>query len=109
MFGFIALIHSTRNYKKYSAIAVLHTLQFTVTHALGFSVFTSRILATDLSTVIIKVSLNYILQIPHVTSYLHRLTLKSQLNSLPSPLSHLPLQSQETPSILSQLPGILVT
>jgi hypothetical protein len=32
----------------YSAIADLHTLQFTVTHALGFSVFTSRILATDL-------------------------------------------------------------
>jgi hypothetical protein len=34
---------------KYSAIAILHTLQFTVTHALGFSVFTSRILATDSS------------------------------------------------------------
>jgi hypothetical protein len=32
----------------YSAIADLHTLQFTVTHALGFSAFTSRILATDL-------------------------------------------------------------
>jgi hypothetical protein len=28
MFGFIALIHSTRNYKKYSAIANLRTLQF---------------------------------------------------------------------------------
>jgi hypothetical protein len=26
----------------------LHTLQFTVTHALGYSLFTSRILATDL-------------------------------------------------------------
>jgi hypothetical protein len=33
----------------YRAIADLHTLQFNVTHALGFSVFTSRILATDLS------------------------------------------------------------
>jgi hypothetical protein len=32
----------------YSAIADLHTLQFTVSHALGFSVFTSRNLATDL-------------------------------------------------------------
>jgi hypothetical protein len=32
----------------YTAIVVLHTLQFTVTHELGFSVFTSRILATDL-------------------------------------------------------------
>jgi hypothetical protein len=33
----------------YSVIAVLHILQFTVTHVLGFQVFTSRILATDLS------------------------------------------------------------
>jgi hypothetical protein len=32
----------------YSAIADLHTLQFTVTQELDFSVFTSRILATDL-------------------------------------------------------------
>jgi hypothetical protein len=41
-------IHTTRAYKQYSAIADLHTIQFIVTHALGFSVFTSRILATDL-------------------------------------------------------------
>jgi hypothetical protein len=41
----------------YSAIADLHTLQFTVTHTLGFSVFKSRILATDFNTVIIPVSL----------------------------------------------------
>jgi hypothetical protein len=34
----------------YSAIADLHTFQATVTHALRFSVFTSRILATDLLT-----------------------------------------------------------
>jgi hypothetical protein len=33
----------------HSAIAILHTSQFTVAHALGFSVFTSRIPATDLS------------------------------------------------------------
>jgi hypothetical protein len=33
----------------YSANAILHTLQSTATHALGFSVFISRILATDLS------------------------------------------------------------
>jgi hypothetical protein len=32
----------------YSTIAILHPLQFTVTLALGFSVITSRILATDL-------------------------------------------------------------
>jgi hypothetical protein len=39
----------TRNNRQYRAIAILHTFQFIVTHALGFSVFTSRILATDLS------------------------------------------------------------
>jgi hypothetical protein len=32
----------------YSAVAALHTLQFNLTYALGFLVFTSRILATDL-------------------------------------------------------------
>jgi hypothetical protein len=42
-------IHTTRNYRQYSAIAILHTFQFTLTHALGFSFFTSLILATDLS------------------------------------------------------------
>jgi hypothetical protein len=36
---------ATRNY---SAIANLHILQFTVTHELGFSVISSRILATYL-------------------------------------------------------------
>jgi hypothetical protein len=34
-----------------STVADLHTFQFTVTHLLGFSVFTSRILATDFITV----------------------------------------------------------
>jgi hypothetical protein len=42
-------IHITRDYRQYSAITDLHTFQFTVTHAPGFPVFTSRILATDLS------------------------------------------------------------
>jgi hypothetical protein len=41
-------IHSTRDYRQYSAIADLHTFQFTVTHALGFSVFFRRIQAKDL-------------------------------------------------------------
>jgi hypothetical protein len=39
----------------YSAIADLHTLQFTVTHALKFSVFTSHILATDIIIVSLSV------------------------------------------------------
>jgi hypothetical protein len=49
MIGFIDTLYkpigATRNYR---AVAGLHTLQFTVIYALGFSVFTSRIPATDL-------------------------------------------------------------
>jgi hypothetical protein len=41
------LIHTTQVYGQYSTIADLHTSQFTVAHALGFSVFTSLIQATD--------------------------------------------------------------
>jgi hypothetical protein len=37
------------NTLKYSAIADLHTFQFTFAHALGFPVFISRLLATDLN------------------------------------------------------------
>jgi hypothetical protein len=53
MIGFISTLitHSfncTQIHKQYSDIADLHTLQFTVAHALGFSVSTSRLLATDL-------------------------------------------------------------
>jgi hypothetical protein len=51
MIGFIAPYTFTQfgTTGHYSAIAILHTFQFTVTHALGFSIVTSRILATDLS------------------------------------------------------------
>jgi hypothetical protein len=38
------------NYSQYNAIADLHTSQFTVAHALGFSISISRLLATDLNT-----------------------------------------------------------
>jgi hypothetical protein len=38
------------NYNQYSAISDLLILQFTVAHALEFSVSTSRLLATDLNT-----------------------------------------------------------
>jgi hypothetical protein len=51
----------------YSAIADLRTLQFTVTHALRFSVFTSRILATDFS----QSHCNFE---SHMKSYLRRLS-----------------------------------
>jgi hypothetical protein len=50
MIGLIdSLCTISLNYKKYRAIADLHTFQFTVAHALRFSVSTSRILATDLN------------------------------------------------------------
>jgi hypothetical protein len=50
MMGFIApYIFTARDYRQYSTIAILHTFQFSITHALGFSAFSSRILATDLS------------------------------------------------------------
>jgi hypothetical protein len=42
-------IHTTQDYRQYSAIAILHTFQFAIPHTLGFSVFISRILATDSS------------------------------------------------------------
>jgi hypothetical protein len=50
MIGFINTLftHSTRDYTQHSATAILHTFQFTVAHALVFSVFNSRILATTL-------------------------------------------------------------
>jgi hypothetical protein len=50
MIRFIApYIFRDQTYRQYCDIADLHTLQFTVTHALGFSISISRILATDLS------------------------------------------------------------
>jgi hypothetical protein len=51
MIGFIRTsVTSSLNHTYYSAIPDLHTFQFTVAHALGFSVFSSRLLATDLNT-----------------------------------------------------------
>jgi hypothetical protein len=59
---------------KYNDIADLHTFQFTVTHALGFSVFTSRLLATDLNT-------------ETITSSNYEVILLFRLQSLCTPLS----------------------
>jgi hypothetical protein len=44
-------IHTVRDYRQYSSIDILHTFQFAVAHAVGFTVFTSRILPTDFHTV----------------------------------------------------------
>jgi hypothetical protein len=43
-------------YRPNSAITRLHNVQFTIAHALGFSVFTSRFPAMDLNTETITVS-----------------------------------------------------
>jgi hypothetical protein len=56
----------TLKHRQYSAIADLHTLHFTFVHALGFQVFTSRLLATDLNTETITVSVDHTLQILHI-------------------------------------------
>jgi hypothetical protein len=49
MIGYIGTsVTISLNYNQYSAIADCHNLQFTVTHALGFLVFTSRLLVTKL-------------------------------------------------------------
>jgi hypothetical protein len=53
----------TIKYRQYSATADLYTFQFTVAHALGFPIFTSRLLATDLNTETITVSLNHTLPV----------------------------------------------
>jgi hypothetical protein len=53
----------TVKYRQYNAIDDLHNLQFTAAHALGFPVFTTRVLATDLNTEIITVSLDHTLPI----------------------------------------------
>jgi hypothetical protein len=76
-------IHTVWNYRQYSAIAILHTFKFTIPHSLGFSVFTSRILATDLSQSHCNCK-------SHMKSSLHRiipflsLFCNCQLNSIPS-------------------------
>jgi hypothetical protein len=60
MIAFIGtLVTNSLNHTYYSALANLHSLHFTVAHALRFSVFTSRLLATDFNTGSITVSPNY--------------------------------------------------
>jgi hypothetical protein len=58
MIGFTDILYiQLRTTGNYSAIDDLHTLQFTVTHIPGFSVITSRILATDFNIVVTLISL----------------------------------------------------
>jgi hypothetical protein len=75
----------------YSAIAYLHTLQFTFTHALGFSVFTSRILATDFITVSLSIQITHEVLLSQPNSFLSIIlqlaTQKTQIISNPLPIS----------------------
>jgi hypothetical protein len=91
MIGFIDTLYTVLGTTgNYSAIADIHILQFTVTHALGFSVFTSRIMATDLS----QYHCNFK---SHMKSSCHR-----QIPFLPFILNHHRLQSPELDPILDK-------
>jgi hypothetical protein len=58
MIGFIDTLYTALGTTgNYSEAADLHPLEFTVTHAIGFSAVISLILATDFTTVVILVSL----------------------------------------------------
>jgi hypothetical protein len=87
-------IHTTRDYRQYSAIADLHTLEFTITHAVGFCIFTSHILATDLQS-------SHCYFRSHMKSPLHRL-----LPLLPFLLNQLRLPSSELDPILFGVPKL---
>jgi hypothetical protein len=79
-----------------TALSLIYTiLQFTVAHALGISVFTSRLLATDLNTETITVSLNYTLQILvlHIKSSLHSRNLSTNYTALHCTALHCTLHS----------------
>jgi hypothetical protein len=87
MIGFIRswVTHSilvTFTHRQYSAIAHLHTLQLTVANTLWFTVSTSRLLATDFNTRIIRVSLNHTVHILHIQSSLHKCALHNSRREL---------------------------
>jgi hypothetical protein len=78
MIGFIDTYKFTEfgTTSSHSAIAVLHTFQLTVSHALEFSIFISRILATDLSQ---ELSLQITMKLPchFLFNHLGMLTLQN--------------------------------
>jgi hypothetical protein len=53
-----------------TALSLIYTLQFTVRHALGFSVFTSRILATDFMTVSLSLQITHEVFFAQLNSFL---------------------------------------
>jgi hypothetical protein len=71
MIGFIdALFTQLGTTGNYGTIADLHTLQFTVTHAVGFSVFTSLILAVDSITVSLSLQITHEVFLSQSNSFL---------------------------------------
>jgi hypothetical protein len=82
------LIYSTRNYRQLQRYRYSHILQFTVTHALGSSVFTSPILATDVWQ-----------SHCHFKSHM-KTSFHSLIHFLPFLLNHLRLPSPELDPIL---------
>jgi hypothetical protein len=87
----------------YIAIAILHTFQSTTAHALEFLVFTSRILATDLSTKTsasnhCEVFLLFLLQSPWNLGTQLKLRLLLYSSSLPLYLGRLLLKLNAPPT-----------
>jgi hypothetical protein len=100
MIGFIGTsVTVSFNYNQYSAIADLHHLQFTVAHALGISVSTSRLLAADLNTETIT-SDHYEVFLSTITLYSSSRFVKDMLHSRPCTLSYL---TTEFTSLISTL------
>jgi hypothetical protein len=79
---------------KYSAVADLHNLQFAMAHALGSSVSTSRLLATDINTETITISLNYTFQVLHINKVFKSHFKSSQADLLYSSVPLVPIRSQ---------------
>jgi hypothetical protein len=102
MIEFISTLVTTSlnysQYRKYSAIADLHTFHFTVAHALGFSVFTSHLLATDLNTETITVSLSHTLQILHIIK-VFKSHAKSSHNELSVTIFHREIRTQNSVTV----------
>jgi hypothetical protein len=92
------LIHIILDYRQYSAISELHILQFTVTHAIGSPVFSSRILATDLS----QSHCNFK---SHVKSFCHSLITFFPFLQLPIPKTRLSSSRLLSTTVVKSVPS----
>jgi hypothetical protein len=93
----------------YNAISILHTLQFTVTHALGFSVFTSRILATDFISVSRSLRITHeVFFAPHNSFVTIILQLPTQFNSRQAGVPELDSSLSTTNSVLRRVFCVLL-